>query len=40
MIRDLAATFLERLQQRIDLGRVFGGSETPPPDPEPEEETP
>ena len=40
MIRNLAATFVERLQERIDLGRVFGGEPTPPPEPEPEEETP
>ena len=42
MIRNLAVTFLTRLQQRIDLGRVFGGVPTPPPTPpsEPEEETP
>ncbi len=43
MIRDLAATFYERLQERIDLGRVFGGEPTPPPEPTPEpdeEETP
>ncbi len=43
MSRLFASTFFERLQQRIDLGRVFGGEPTPPPpEPEPddEEETP
>ena len=41
MIRNLAVTFHTRLQQRIDLGRVYGGTPTPPPAPEPEpEETP
>ena len=34
MIKALAKTFLERLQQRIDLGRVFGGSSTQEPEKE------
>ena len=36
-IRNLARTFAARLQERIDLGRVFGGTPTPPPEPPPEE---
>ena len=40
MIRDFAATFFSRLQERIDIGRVFGGEPTPTPEPEPDEETP